>query len=101
MSWNSSWGKSGFSRNGWGSSSWSGSNSCHRVPEGQHYNQCIAGHTWGNNSVMGMTYDERCSGCRHHRVGSTWGSCKNDGNPVLKLAGIFGVGTIAKKSLWD
>lgn len=106
MSWGSSWGSSNAAVAGgtWGTSSWSSSSHGSKDfgPEGQHYNQCIAGNTWGGkNGILGGCYDENCPGCRHDRAGSTWSSSSSGGNAALKLATLFGVGVLAKKSLWD
>lgn len=103
MSWGNSWGNSnGGSQGSWGTSSWcSNSGGCN--PEGQHHGQCIAGSSWSNNGMFGSgsSYDENCPGCRRDRACSTWSNRSSGGNPALKLASLFGVGVIAKKSLWD
>lgn len=104
----SSWGNSGWSSNGnsgsrggWGTSTW-GNNGNNPDPEGTHNNSCIAGTSgWGNSGFMTPYYDEKCPGCRHDRSKSSWTNRKSGGNPTLQFCALFGVGAVAKKSLWD
>jgi hypothetical protein len=100
MSFGNSWG------NGWSEKCFNGGNSGSRSgnkdPEGTHNASCIAGSgSWGNSGLMKNYYDESCSGCRHDRSKSSWGSPQSGGNPALKIASLFGIGVLAKKSLWD
>ena len=102
MSWGNGWSNnSGPGGGGWGNSAW-GSNTDNKDPEGQHNASCIAGNgSWGNGGLMRNYYDESCSGCRHDRAKSSWGSQSSGGNPALKIVSLFGIGVMAKKSLWD
>lgn len=105
MSWGNSWGRNGWSNSKFSSGGWGGSSSgCgnNKDPEGQHNSTCIAGTgSWGHSGLMKKYYDENCSGCRHERAASTWSSRPSGENPALKLVALFGIGYIAKKSLWD
>lgn len=106
MSWGSSWGNSGWSSSSssgkWGQSSW-GDSGHNKDPEGEHNSSCIAGSGgWGKSGLMSGYYDEKCSGCRHDRAKTPWGSTPSGGgNPVAKMLTLFGAGYVAKKSLWD
>ncbi|KAL4235242.1 hypothetical protein ACF0H5_006880 [Mactra antiquata] len=106
MSWGSSWGTNGLSSSGnsggkWGSSSW-GNNGNNKDPEGQHNPSCISGNSgWGSKGPMSGYYDESCSGCRHERSATTWGTTPSGGNTVATLAKLVGGAYIARKSLWD